>query len=122
MASAWLIRRLIDPDASFRFVADPGSARPGVLRFDMFEGEFTHEGDRCTFEVLCARFGLRDPALQAIGEIVHDLDCKDQKFRRPETLGVGAVIDGILKVEPSDEGRLTATAVLYGSLYQQFSA
>lgn len=122
-ASAWLIRGFVDPDARFAFVV-PEGYRPAKdeVRFDMFDGEFTHEGDRCTFEVLCARFGLRDPALQAIGEIVHDLDCKDQKFRRPETLGVGAVIDGILKVEPSDEGRLTATAVLYGSLYQQFSA
>src|SRR5471032_3668814 len=52
IASAWLIRRFIDPGARFKFVPGPGYApQPGELRFDMFEGEFTHRGDRCTFEV-----------------------------------------------------------------------
>ncbi len=57
IASAWLIRRFIDPKASFRFVAEADRAAPGELRFDMFEGEYTHEGDRCTFEVLLQRAG-----------------------------------------------------------------
>ena len=53
IASAWLIRRFIDPEASFKFVPSKGyQPGPGELRFDMFEAEFTHEGDRCTFEVL----------------------------------------------------------------------
>ena len=65
IACAWLIRRFIDPEARFKFVPGKGYApQPGELRFDMFEGEFTHEGDRCTFEVLLARAGLDDPALQ----------------------------------------------------------
>src|SRR5260370_1167418 len=83
MASAWLIRRFIDKDARFKFV--PGKAyRPeaGELRFDMFEAEFTHEGDRCTFEVLLQRFGLSEPALKQVAEIVHDIDLKDGKFAR----------------------------------------
>jgi hypothetical protein len=83
IASAWLIRRFIDPDARFKFVPAKGYVpEPGELRFDMFEAEFTHEGDRCTFEVLLARTGQRDPALAAIGEIVHDIDLKDAKFGR----------------------------------------
>src|SRR3989441_5165118 len=49
---------------------------------------YTHEGDRCTFETLVRRFRLRDPALRAIGEIVHDIDCKDVKFGRAEATGV----------------------------------
>ena len=66
MASAWLIRRFIDPEARFRFVTARGY-QPGKdeLRFDMFEAEFTHEGDRCTFEVLLQRLKLTDAALRA---------------------------------------------------------
>ena len=53
IASAWLIRRFIDPEASFKFVPSKGyPPQPGEVRFDMYEAEFTHEGDRCTFEVL----------------------------------------------------------------------
>jgi chromate resistance exported protein len=68
ISSAWLIRRFIDPAARFKFVPAKGY-RPaaGELRFDMFQGEYTHEGDRCTFETLLALFGLTDPALRALG-------------------------------------------------------
>src|SRR6266550_4055459 len=83
IASAWLIRRFIDPKARFRFVASHDArTAPGELRFDMFEAEYTHEGDRCTFETLVARFGLTDAGLAVIGELVHDIDCKDGKFGR----------------------------------------
>src|SRR5262249_27331501 len=83
IASAWFIRRFIDPDARFKFVPAKGYVpSSGEIRFDMFEGEFTHEGDHCTFEVLTARAGLNDSALVAIGEIVHDIDLKDAKFAR----------------------------------------
>src|SRR5882724_7060463 len=79
IASAWLIRRFIDKDALFKFVPSSGYLpEPGELRFDMFEGEFTHRGDRCTFEVLLGELktlsGAEDPALVAIGEIIHDID------------------------------------------------
>ena len=72
-----------------RFVAPDGYCpESGELRFDMFEGEYTHEGEDCTFEVLVRRFALGDPALTPIAEVVHDLDCKDEKFGRDETVGV----------------------------------
>ncbi|MBI2359426.1 MAG: chromate resistance protein, partial [Deltaproteobacteria bacterium] len=71
MASAWLIRRFVDPEAHFKFVPARGyKPETGEVRFDMFEAEFTHEGDRCTFEVLMDRLGLNDPALRPIAEIV----------------------------------------------------
>src|SRR6266550_6648832 len=73
IASAWLIKRFVDPAARFKFVAPEGySPRKSELRFDMFEAEYTHEGDRCTFETLLRRFRLRDPALRAIGAVVFD--------------------------------------------------
>ena len=122
MASAWLIRRFIDPEARFRFVSGKSSPRSaGELRFDMFQGEYTHEGDRCTFEVLLDRFRLDDPALHAVGEIVHDIDCKDEKFGRAETPGIAAIVSGIVLAHPGDAERLEQGAVVFEGLYQRFA-
>lgn len=122
IASAWLIRRFIDREACFKFVPSSGY-RPetGELRFDMFEGEFTHVGDRCTFEVLVAHAGLDDPALQAIAEIIHDIDLKDDKYGRAETAGVKSLIAGIATAGTSDEQRLARGAVLLDGLYDSFA-
>jgi hypothetical protein len=94
---------------------------PGEPRFDMFEAEFTHEGDRCTFEVLLDRFGISEPALRPIAEIVHDMDLKDAKFGRPERAGVESLIDGLAASEQDDEARLVRGSALFGDLYQAFS-
>ena len=122
IASAWLIRRFIDKDASFKFVPSSGyQPEPGELRFDMFEGEFTHRGDRCTFEVLLGHANLSDPALGAIGEIVHDIDLKDDKYGRAETAGVKSLIAGIATPGADDEQRLARGAVLLDGLYDSFA-
>ena len=94
---------------------------PGELRFDMFEGEFTHQGDRCTFEVLIGHAGLVDPALSAIGEIIHDIDLKDDKYGREEVAGVRSLIAGIAASSPDDEQRLARGAVLLDDLYSSFA-
>ena len=122
IASAWLIRRFIDKGASFKFVPSSGyQPEPGELRFDMFEGEFTHRGDRCTFEVLLGHAALSDPALGAIGEIVHDIDLKDDKYGRAETAGVKSLIAGIATPGADDEQRLARGAVLLDGLYDSFA-
>jgi len=122
IASAWLIRRFIDKDAHFKFVPSSGyQPEAGELRFDMFEGEFTHRGDRCTFEVLLGHAGLADPALSAIGEIVHDIDLKDEKYGRAETAGVKSLIAGIATPGADDEQRLARGAVLLDGLYDSFA-
>lgn len=122
MASAWLIRRWIDQDATFRFVTgDHPVTEPHEIRFDMFDGGFTHMADRCTFEVLIGHFGLSDPALDVIAEVVHDIDVKDGKFARPETDGVAALIDGIITTVPDDASRLEAGAQLFERLYAAFA-
>ena len=122
MASAWLIRRWIDQDATFRFVTgDHPVTESQEIRFDMFDGGFTHIGDRCTLEVLINHFGLTDPALNVIAEVVHDIDVKDEKFARPETDGVAALIDGIVTTVPDDADRLEAGAQLFEHLYAAFS-
>ena len=111
IASAWLIRRFIDPEARFKFVSDKGYVpEPDEIRFDMFEAEYTHEGDRCTFEVLAGRFRIADAAVAAIGEVVHDIDVRDGKFARPETAGVERLITGIALTQPDDEARISLGA------------
>ncbi len=121
IASAWLIRRFIDPKARFRFVAaQDARTAADELRFDMFEAEYTHEGDRCTFETLVARFGLADPGLAVIGELVHDIDCKDGKFGRGETAGLERMIAGIVRRHSGDEARLERGAAVLDDLYEAF--
>jgi hypothetical protein len=121
IASAWLIRKFIDAEAKLKFVPGKGyKPRPGELRFDMFEAEFTHEGDRCTFEVLLARAGLNEPALKAIAEIVHDIDLKDAKFAREEAAGIARLIAGIAMATTDDEVRIARGAEVFGGLYEYF--
>jgi hypothetical protein len=120
IASAWLIRRFVDPRARFRFVDPKEPPRKGEVRFDMVGGDFSHEGDRCTFETLVARTGLTDRALAEIGEIVHDIDLKDDKFGRPEAPGIERLITGLALANPRDEARLERGLILFDELYQSF--
>jgi hypothetical protein len=118
IASAWLIRRFIDPEARFKFVAPQGyKPKAGELRFDMFEAEYTHEGDRCTFETLLRRFNLDDPALAEIAEVVHDIDLKDGKYDREDAAGIERVLAGIAAAYPDDSPRLERGAALFDELY-----
>jgi hypothetical protein len=114
IGSAWLIRRFVHPQASFRFVTKNDwftkSARPAI---DMFEGEFTHTGDRCTFEALVRANDLgADAALAALAEIVHNIDLKDERYQRPETLGLARLINGMCLTVPADAERLERGAII----------
>jgi hypothetical protein len=121
IASAWLIRRFIDLDARFKFVRSRDYVPlAGELRFDMFDAEFTHEGDRCTFEVLLARTSLSDPALHAISQIVHDIDLKDGKFGREETSGIAHLIAGLTMANRTDDQRMSQGGVVFDNLYEYF--
>lgn len=113
MASAWLIRRFIDDKARFRFSGKG-------IRFDMPNGDFTHDATRCTFEVLRDRFGIADKGVRAIGEIVHDIDLKDAAFERDETAGVAALVAGIALGHRDDKERLARAAQLFDELYEFF--
>lgn len=120
MASAWLVRRFIDRQARFAFAADRAAAPAEALPFDMFGVEYTHHGDDCTFETLCRRFGLRDAAVSRIGELVHDLDLKDDKFGAPDAATVGAMIDGLQLTHADDHDLLERGMAMFESLYRSF--
>jgi hypothetical protein len=122
MASAWFIRRFIDPKARFRF-ADPSSpVGAGELRFDMLGGDFTHEEDRCTFETLIRRAGLPDRGVKALAEIVHDLDLKDDKFGRAEAFGVQKLVEGLMARHDDDDARLERAFALFDDLHQSLQS
>ncbi len=121
IASAWLIRRFIDPQARFKFVPGKGyRPEPAELRFDMFEAEFTHEGDKCTFEVLLERCAPKDSALRAIAEIIHDIDLKDDKFGRTEVAGIRTLIEGISVATKDDSDRIARGTEVFNNLYEYF--
>lgn len=123
IASSWMIRRFIDRRARFKFVPGKGyQARAGELRFDMYDAEYTHVGEDCTFQTLVLRFTPRDRALVAIGEIVHDIDCKDDRFNRPETAGTAAMIRAICESTNSDVKRIERGSTLFDDLYSFFSS
>lgn len=121
IASAWLVRRFLDARARFRFI-DPKTetARAGEITFDMVGGDFTHEADRCTFETLRRRAGVKDPALAPLAQIVHEIDLKDGKFGRPETRGIERILTGIFNSCSRDEDRLDKGFALFDELYGSF--
>ena len=86
----------------------------------MFQAEFTHDGDLCTFEVLVRHFRLGEPALRSLAEIVHDIDLKDGKFARPEALGLDRLIAGIALRHQDDAARLSEASAAFDSLYEYF--
>ena len=91
--------------------------RDGELRFDMFEAEYTHVGDACTFETLVSAFVGDDAALRELAEIVHDVDCKDAKFRRDEAPGLARMIAGLVALHPNDEERVEHGTTVFEILY-----
>ncbi len=123
MGSAWLIRRFIDPKASFRFIdeREVESLDASTVAFDVRDAEFTHVGDLCTFEVLTKSFGIKDKAVKKIAEIVHDLDVKDEKYSKPEANGIEDILSGIRKASKDDAAMLEQGMRVFEMLYSSKS-
>jgi hypothetical protein len=119
MASAWLIRRFIDPTATFVFAEAPGEVD---VPFDMYSGEFSHHGDSCTFEVIVDRFGLDSAAVAKIGQVVHDLDMKDTKFGLPEAAAVGRIVEGLRATHADDSMLLEQGIGMFDALAHSFES
>jgi hypothetical protein len=120
MASAWLIRKFIDPEASFEFIYEKESGHLGknVFAFDIMGGEFTHIDDMCTFEVLIKSFNLTDIRIKKIAAIVHEIDLKDNKFQTQEIKGVEEILTGIRKTSKSDADALERGMAIFEMLYE----
>ncbi len=116
LGSAWLIKRFIDPDALVLF-ARPEEFPADAIPFDALGAEFGHQGEDCTFETLIKKCGFRDPRLPQLAEIVHDVDLRDQKFRRDEARGVDLAIRGLLAVLKDDQEVLAHGMTLFDGLY-----
>lgn len=120
LCSAWLILRFIDPQAKFLFA--PESKLPkGAIPYDTFGAEFSHHGDDCTFETLLKSFQLKDKSLAAIAEIVHDIDMKDNKFGRPESEGLNAVVRALSAFLKDDHKVVEIGSTILDALYAYFS-
>jgi hypothetical protein len=121
MASAWLIARSIDPQARFKFVTNRNyKPEPGELRFDMYAAEYTHDADRCTFEVLLDLIDKPDVGVRRIAEIVHDLDIRDRKYQHPETAGIKVMLDGLVANHDRDEDRIERAKALFEDLHKSY--
>jgi hypothetical protein len=119
VGSAWLIRKLIDPGAKFVFANTP-TEFPKAIPYDMFEVEFSHHGDYCTFETLIQRFAIRDRAVLRLAELIHDADVEDDKFRRVEGFGIEQIFKGWAKQGLSDQEILAKGFECLDALYAQF--
>jgi len=119
MASAWLIRRFIDKNATFKLMEERDFVATGqdYVTFDVSGGVFTHVGDFCTFEVLIRTFGVKDKTVRRIAEIVHELDIKDDKYRTPEAAGLEQILSGLRKAIKDDSDLLEKGMSVFEMLY-----
>lgn len=118
VGSAWLIRKWIDPEARFIFANTPAE-HPEAIPYDIFNVEFSHHKDDCTFETLIKRFNIQDKAAMKIAEMIHDADLEDNKFKRPEMIGIDQILKGLAKLGRSDEEILVKGFECFDALYAQ---
>ena len=116
LASAWLIKRFIDQNARFLWLERPADKPRRAIGFDFDGAEFTHSGDRVTFEVLQASFGLEeDPGIAAIAAAVHYLDVGGIPVA--DAKGLEAVLTGVKTKARNDDGRLREALRVFDFMY-----
>jgi hypothetical protein len=118
-ASAWLIKRFVDPDADFVFVTDPDDVPADATPFDMRGVEYGHHGADCTFETILRRHDLLDPALWRIAAIVHEADLEDDRYDAPEAPGLDVVLRG-LSLTSDDDTVMALTGPVFNGLYDYY--
>jgi hypothetical protein len=120
-ACAWLIRRFIDPLATFVFVGDPSLLPADATPFDITGHAFSHHDGASTFEVMVRHYALKEPGLEALGRIVHEADIEDERYDAPEAVGLDAIIRG-MGMRMADEDLLAATGPLYDGLLARLAS
>ena len=128
VACPWLIRRFIDANAEFLFVAEDQlletARRQEAIPFDatrLPEVKLNHRGERCTFEAILEDYKLSDPALHRLALIVREADVKGQEHVSAESVGLRAIAEGFAASGISDEERLTREFPVYDALYEYVS-
>ena len=116
IASAWLIKRFIDPRAEFVF-APPAEFPADAIPFDAPHVELSHQGEDCTFETLVKRAKLRDRRLARLAEVVHEADLRDGKFPHEEARGIDVAVRALLAASPDDHQVLAQGMALLEGLY-----
>ena len=123
IATAWAIRRFIDPTATFEFVPRTRDVRKlAGIPFDIRGAELGHRNGLCTFDTLLAKYELRDPGLRRMAAIIHGADLPLDENAPPESLGVVAIFDGIRDTSATDADRLTRGSAVCDALYAYCSA
>lgn len=120
-ASAWLIRRFVDRHARFVFVDDPDEIPADAIAFDVRGAELSHHDGKCSFESILDRYGLDDPALRTIGQIVHEADIGDERFDAPEAAGLDVIVRGLGIAALDDDELIRMTDRLFDGLYAYYS-
>lgn len=116
-ACAWLIRRFIDQDAQFVFVASPDDLPADATAFDIRGAGLSHHGPDCSFETILRRYDLTDPVLWRVAAIVHEADIDDERYDAPEAPGFDVALRGLSMV-CGDEDILALTGPLFDGLYE----
>lgn len=117
LATAWLIRRFVDPKAKFIFASEkelPKDATP----FDMSGAELSHQGEDCTIETIVKAFGIKDKTVWEIAKIVHDVDLRDEKYGMRETQGIELILRGMMQTYKNDHALLEAGINFFETLYK----
>jgi hypothetical protein len=115
-ACAWLLRRFVDPDATFVFVDDPDEVPGDATPFDMRGAELSHHEGACSFETMLGHFEIDDPVLWDLARIVHEADLADDRFDAPEAAGIDVVCRGLSMVL-ADADVLAITGPMFDGLY-----
>lgn len=122
VACPWLIRKFIDPGAEFLFVPANQVAelvkREGAIPFDVPGAELGHYEGKCSFEAIVEQYGLTDPAVQLLAQIVHGADVERDLYGRPEAPGLEAIAEGFRSLGLKDDHDILAREfVVYDALY-----
>lgn len=116
-ACAWLLRRFVDPEATFVFVDDVDQVPEDATPFDMRGVTLSHHEGDCSFETILRTHQLEDPVLWDVARIVHEADLADDRFEAPEALGLDVICRG-LSMTKTDEENLAVTAGIFDAVYE----
>ena len=120
IACPWLVRRFVDPQAEFLYVAPDRvldeAQRLEAIPYDVPGVELTHQGELCSFDAIIRKYGLRDPALDRLADIVRAADT-DTLSRSPQAPGLLAISLGLSANIPDDQAMLAVGMTLYDALY-----